>query len=274
MLYYIELCDKYTGLTNQLNNLVSAIVKCIQEKISILVVGKFLMQIYTNNYCPISKILCLNTLNHFLRERYRLTLIDSYNISKKDRRFLHRLKIGDSQLQTTSFATEIFKKIRFVPSLAIPAFQFVKTTLSQSNSSIMNVIHLRMEDDAIIHWSKINDMTPEDFQRALTNKYIQLIQQHIVDKSQMTVILSASLNNEVVSYLRNNGYAFSFLKKTDDVTGNSNSKREVNAVLDMIIGKQCNGIFIGCGGSTFSDLLCKLMPENIPKYLFDINHMS
>ena len=44
--------------------------------------------------------------------------------------------------------------------------------------------------------------------------------------------------------------------------------REMNAAMDMVIGKQCNNVFIGCGGSSFSDILLhRITGDNIQKYL-------
>ena len=128
------------------------------------------------------------------------------------------------------------------------------------------MIHLRIESDAIAHWSIINKMAEDVFLQRLTETYISLIQKHI-QKGQMTVILSSSHDNEVIQFLKKNDYQFSYLQKI------SNQNREINAILDMVVGKQCNGTFIGCGGSTFSDLLCKVIPSNINKILLDINNI-
>jgi hypothetical protein len=44
--------------------------------------------------------------------------------------------------------------------------------------------------------------------------------------------------------------------------------REINAAMDMVIGKQCNNVFIGCGASSFSDILkYRITGDNVQTYL-------
>jgi len=153
-------------------------------------------------------------------------------------------------------------------------FDISKRLLSDINlTNKVNLIHLRLEDDGINHWAKMNKMSKANFKKKLENKYIQLIQEYI-DKNNITILLSSSFNNKVIDFLNNNKYNY-FI---------SNKKyfeyRELNAVVDFIISKQCNNVFIGNfnlngnNGSTFSYYIYKTLNSNniIYKYI-DLDHL-
>lgn len=77
------------------------------------------------------------------------------------------------------------------------------------------MIHLRVEDDAITHWSKGNNMSKPEFKRWLEEKYIEIIRRYI-NKSDETIILSSSLNNGVIDFLNENKYNYRFTEKKYD----------------------------------------------------------
>ena len=80
-------------------------------------------------------------------------------------------------------------------------------------------------------------------------------------KNNITILLSSSFNNEVINFLNNNKYNYFISKK-------KNFKyRELNAVVDFIISKQCNN------GSTFSYYIYKtLNSKNIIYKYIDLDH--
>jgi hypothetical protein len=51
---------------------------------------------------------------------------------------------------------------------------FIKNNKINTNEKI-NVLHLRLEDDAVIHWARQNKMNPESFRSIIENKYINII---------------------------------------------------------------------------------------------------
>jgi len=156
------------------------------------------------------------------------------------------------------------------------------TTLSQifiDNKNIdlnqkINVLHLRVEDDAIAHWSAQNRMDSRHFQKILELKYISLIQKHI-KKNDINIILSYSTENSVLDYLKQNGYTCYF---TDKIMG---AGREINALIDLHIGGFCNNIFIGnfnligLNGSSLSYyLLNKLSDKKVKQVLIDLDDIG
>lgn len=147
----------------------------------------------------------------------------------------------------------------------------------------INVVHLRLEDDVIDKFFKHSDKQSDkqsekqnekqnekqDYIKNLEDKYIEAIKQNI-DKSEDTIILSYSLNNRVLAFLKENGYTF-YLKEKEP-----NAGREINAILDFLIGKYCNHVYINnfneslMEGSCFSYYLMKELPSYVKKVCIDL----
>jgi len=129
----------------------------------------------------------------------------------------------------------------------------------------INVLHLRLEDDAINYWSKINITTPDYYREIIENKYIGLIQKYI-NKSDINIILSHSLSNGVIDFLCQNNYNYQFNEKFYKY-------REKDAIIDLLVSKCCNNIFIGnfniekLSGSTFSYYVSKFINNKMDVYI-------
>jgi len=134
----------------------------------------------------------------------------------------------------------------------------------------INVIHLRLEQDGITHWSKMNQMSKDEFTRILENKYIELIQKYIL-KTDTTLLLSQSLNNGVVNFLQKENYTYTFTKKQYE-------DREKNALIDLLSAKACNHIYIGnfnpdqMNGSSFSYYVGEVT-HPVKKIYIDLDHI-
>jgi hypothetical protein len=134
----------------------------------------------------------------------------------------------------------------------------------------INVVHLRIEGDAVNHWSKQNKMSPAFFQTYIEDKYIDLIKNHVL-KTDANIILTYSENNRVIDYLKTNNYKYYISEKKTEVG------REVNAISDLLISEKCNNIFIGgfniekLNGSTFSYCIIQKMKQHVKKILIDLD---
>jgi hypothetical protein len=161
---------------------------------------------------------------------------------------------------------DILMKIEYLSMYQIAA---EKTIRCIDRDLRINVIHLRVEPDAIEHWSKMNNMSPTLFRRTIENKYIELIQKYM-QKTETIIILSDSVVNNVVDFLLRNEYNFIIPEKQF-------TNRHLNAIVDMLISKTCNNIFIGCynfnkkNGSTFSYYCQKQMSDSVQKVMIDID---
>jgi len=117
-----------------------------------------------------------------------------------------------------------------------------------------NVIHLRVEKDMTGHMLSHNNMTQEEYDTRIQNKYIDLIKKKF-SKNDIIFVLSYELDNNVVKFLKENDYEFYYTKK------NIFNGREQHAIIDLLIGEKCNNNFIGNWnfdirqGSTFSYFL-------------------
>jgi len=124
-----------------------------------------------------------------------------------------------------------------------------------------NVMHLRLEEDAIPFWANINGIEPSLYKSILEQKYIRIIQEHISPDTN-TVLLSSSTDNAITQYMTKHNYKFHFMNKTHF------EGRDVNAILDLLIGQQCNNIFVGNvnpyngNGSTFSYTILNALRNN------------
>ena len=135
----------------------------------------------------------------------------------------------------------------------------------------INIIHLRLEDDGLLHWSKQNDMTINNFKSHLEEKYINLIKKYISNADE-NIILSSSLSNGVIDFLNNNNYNYRFIDKCF-------KDREKNAIIDLLVSKCCNNIFIGnfnmknLNGSVFSYYIWKYMTDAVTKIYIDLDNI-
>lgn len=267
--YKINICKyRNMGLCNQLYQLIAGIVTCINEKRNILMVGHFLMQVHTNKYCHLRDVISITNFNYYLK-KYNLTIVDHNQEKYSDMQELH-FEIDERiiELIHSDLGKNILQNIRFEPKLVIPVISFVNQQLQNNINRNINIIHLRTESDAIQHWSKQNNMSPAVFTKKLNDKYIKLIHNHI-QKETITFVLSGDTQNKVIEYLQKNNYKYTFLRK------NKHLYREIRAIMDMIIGKLCNSVFIGAGGSTFTQILLETIPnDGTKKICLNLNKIN
>jgi hypothetical protein len=136
-------------------------------------------------------------------------------------------------------------------------------------------IHLRNETDAITFWGKINKMDYTSFLEKINNVYISLIDKYLIPSNEEAIIVLTSEveNNIVLNYLTEKKYNVILLEK-------HNNLREINAIHDLLTSKIINNTYIGCHnphtltGSTFSNLYCHLLENNIKKILIDLDHIT
>lgn len=263
--YKIIISNDFTGLCNQLWSVISGIIKCIKEGRHMLLIDKFLLNVHTKSYRSIDKILCLPTMNLFLR-KYNLEIADGMSLNERNTPGLQILQLGWEVIQDPAnddLKKELFQSIQFTNYIVDPALKFVNDIKNRRKKGTINVLHLRIEPDWLTHVSSHSNprVSTEVVYNDIVNKCIDLIQKHI-QRDELTFLLTGSSNNKVIDYLRNNQYVYFLFPKITPY-------REVNAAMDMVIGKQCNNVFIGCGGSSFSDILKhRITGDNIQVYMY------
>jgi hypothetical protein len=163
---------------------------------------------------------------------------------------------------------DILQNIQFHSKYIYRSQNIIKNINNCSDK--INVIHLRIEHDAIEHWSKMNDISVVSFKRKLEDKYIYFIQKYI-QPSDLLFILSYETDNNIIQFLKQNKYNIYINKKYND------QGREINALQDMCIGEYCNNVFIGPTlSSMFSNILhLRLkLKDNIKMITFNMEKIN
>jgi hypothetical protein len=251
---YVDICPLLgMGLSNQLFTFIGALIWCIQHKIPVIIIGNFLLNINQKYYCSIDKVLCLTAMNDYIQNKYNVYMIDVNNTkyaNDKEPLKKHSIKPSlpeSSQLINTDMGKDILNHILFAPNLVAVPMNFLNSIVKEKTYENIHVIHLKIEDDAIEHYSNVHKVTKQKFLKLAVNKYIELINKYIPPED-LTIILSGSIDNEVITFMKERKYNYKYLVK-------QSRYREINAVMDMILGKMCSGTFIGAAGSTFSHIL-------------------
>jgi hypothetical protein len=170
--------------------------------------------------------------------------------------------------QTRPRFNEFIKCTRFTKGY----YDVADTYIDTSKDYKLNTIHVRNESDAISHWSTFNGVNKEDFAKILDAKYIHLIKTEL-SKETMIFVLTYDTDSNVIKYLRENGYKFMTSRKDQD-------GRELNAIVDLIIGSRTNGTFVGTynpittKGSSFSYVISQLMPKNTRHVYIDLENIK
>ena len=256
-----------TGLCNQLFILIHSIAVCIKRKKSRLFVSKFRLEAYTLRKCNASRVFDFNLMNNFLNDKYQLILEDEEN-KRKFKGSIMKLDVNVSLCNAnvnSPIGKEIFANTYFQREIIWQTDKILELIKQNDKNVKINVIHLRIEPDAIKHWSEMNKIAYHAFEKLVSNKYIELIKTNI-NKNDATIILSSSKNNNVLDFLKLNGYKHFLCKKPSPY-------REINAIFDLQLGKNCNQLFIGAGGSTFTQLLSINYTNNILTKVFNLNNI-
>jgi hypothetical protein len=167
----------------------------------------------------------------------------------------------------------ILKNIYFNSNIIEKANQFINLNFNENDK--INCLHIRIDEDACKKWSKINNISENEFKEKLEKKYKEIIQQFI-KKTDKNIILSWSQDNNVINFLRENEYNISFIEKDYSVG------REICAAIDLNISKCCNNFFIGnynpfslknnC--SKFSYYISKNLKPEIKQICIDLENID
>lgn len=213
--------------------------------------------------------------NLFIKyELNNYTLVDIYNENLSDDIIMDNNE--NNYIPTYKWITDINKNI--FEDLLIN-IKFNNSFIEKSNIFIdkvkddkINVVHLILEDDILTYWSNKNGFETNQFKTLLENKYIELITKFI-KKNHKTIILSENNNNNVIEFLKNNNYNYVTSEKFFD-------DREKNAIVDLLISKYCNNVFIGnfninkLNGSPFSYYMIKLLDKESLKVCIDLDNIN
>lgn len=284
--YNIIILDKFK-LTLKIN-----LVKYGNENTFVDITDFIISKCYKNNYLFISKDINLNEIkgdplpNHSKNIYIYFSINDSNlteelreNCARLENNFIIDLSVNSNEDCNINLGwintidkvifEDLLKHIYYNKYFVDCRNNFIKN-INLKNK--INVIHLRLEDDAINHWSKMNNMTNIEFKNYIEKKYINIIKKYITIDERI-IILSSSSSNQVIKFLKNKKYKYKLTKKFFN-------EREKNAIVDLLISKICNNIFIGnfnlekLNGSTFSYYITQYMNSGVKKILIDLDRIK
>jgi len=214
----------------------------------------------------VKKLIMVYKINeYYIKEIYNENLTDDIII---DFDGTYEYTLGWINTYNNNMFDNILKNITYNDDFILKS-ELILNKIKKENK--INVIHLRLEDDGIKHWSNMNKMKYDDYKIYLEEKYINIIKKNI-SKHHENIILSSSLLNNVIIFMKNNGYNYHFVDKVFD-------DREKNAIIDLLVSKKCNNVFIGnfnmkkLNGSTFSYYIWKIIDDNITKIYIDLDNI-
>lgn len=241
------------GLCNQLSFFINSILYCNKNNIEKLIISDFVSDLTNKSKIAASEILNIVKTNEYLK-KFNVEIIDSikdntnYDFSEENNKLSNYSSLSEDWINFTNFF-DIFKNLVFSESYYRISNNLIPEIKNKLGENIkINVIHLRIENDSINHWSSINKMNPFQFKDLLEKKYINLIK-HFINKNVFTIVMTYSANNEVIRFMANNKYNF-FINRKD-----INQGRECNALTDLLLAQKMNNFFIGVIGSTFSNFI-------------------
>jgi hypothetical protein len=275
------------GLCNQLQSIIKGILLAEKYKRD-LYINKFQTDLYSKNLCNIKKVLDIEKINLLLKQQnIHVSLISKLdyvmitkikkvrNIDNEDNATLtvmnniieeganleaDILDIGNPVslcieetfgLKWNDYSNKYYKiisNIQFHDDF-YKEKEKIKSKLELTNYICM---HLRIEDDALQHFSNCYKMTVEQYNEILLNYYLDKINKYTSSK----IYICTGIRN----YANNLNYEFykELINKNSHLTDKNNiiddyylQNRELIAIIDLLIAVDSE-YFIGCGISSFS----------------------
>ena len=265
-MFVIKLHQPFTGLCNQILALVSGLIEAKRRKINTVYICSFLTNVNTNNTVPIDKIIDLRETS----KKVGLTLLVAPDNANGQFIFKWYTQHNPNQF------LEILKAITWHPKITT-IVDYLKNTYLQVEK--LNVVHFRIEKDSIDHWAKINKINATQWKETIYNKYYNLIRYNIPENSAI-LALSYTCDDPLFQDLAKYYQIYNFNTSDSLLEHLGFTGREVCALVDLLLGIQCNGTFIGCynftkeRGSTFSYTLWQLM-NSVQKGIFiDLDYIK
>lgn len=244
------------GLCNQLTFVINSILYASKHNKKFVILDNFLKDNKSLTSCPYNEIINLQVTNQYLK-KYNVELkdkncvnLDSITLDQLFNKF-SVLNCSDLDYNWINYKDffEIYNNIQFQSHFYNLSNNLISEIHTKLGHDIkINIIHLRIEDDAINHWSKRNNMNVLLFKFLLVDKYLFLIKKYI-NKESFTIVNTYNKDNIIIKFLNENGYNF-FTKKS-----NLSDGRECNALKDLLLARKMNNFFIGATKSTFSDFI-------------------
>ncbi len=260
----ITLSESWTGLCNQLFALVTGILQAKRFGHTKVRVGTFSPEIKSKQRIPITKIIDLATTG----KRVGVDLVAGTDRGRSCFGWYNRY-------HEQTFVM-ILRSIQFQPVFYTIAQELFDAQIDSARP--LHVVHFRIEQDGINHWSRMNKMSADVFRGKLHSRYSKLIAENIPKGSQILALTYDTTN----ALLQELGKEYTIVSlDTEGIVKKriGHGGRELCAIVDLLVGVKCTGVFIGCHnltlkrGSTFSYTLWRLM-NNIKGVFIDLDDLK
>lgn len=169
---------------------------------------------------------------------------------------MYNLDIFNKLLKNIVFSEEIINSANYLENQYVGNLSY-------------DVVHLRIEKDAIDHWSKSNNLDKKQFKSILYDKYINLIQKYCGEN----VFILTNYTEKAKVLLENIHKNLIYIPAdAKENTSNKNlgiNGREINAIIDFLIAiKKCKKFiasynFQSMSGSTFSYIISRFVNDKV-----------
>jgi len=258
------------GVSKSENIDITSVFKTFERKFSILNTQNFNEIVKTDPYPNRPKFLYLQykigeyIINETIPEhKTKLKYTLSFDSNKLEKRLWFN-KITNFNWYN-KYDVVLFNKILKYIVFNKVFYQIIDFYKDNYNITKNNIVHYRLETDAIMHWSKQNRMDPTYFKKTLQNIYTNLINNNLSPKNSIYLLTDnndVSINNFTVTNIDKD-----IINQYINIRG-----REIRAIVDLLLAIQCSNTFIGCHnlklsrGSSFSYIIHVL--GNFEKKIF------
>jgi len=214
---------------------------------------------------PLEEILDLTRFNDFLLLHYRITIHTKPPETDME---LRPMISGWVQSLSKPDFDRVLEHVPFHPRFVRSSLDYVMTHLDLRRP--INVLHFRLEDDGVRFWSRKNNLSETAYRERIIGKYQDIVSRFISPNDQNLVL--SFTENPVMEYMRRNGYSVIFMVKE--------KQREMSAILDFLLSRYCNNIFIGninlhrIEGSSFDYMALRHMYHVKRSFMVDIDFID
>jgi len=294
------------GLCNQLQTIVKGILLGIKYNRNVYI-DKFQIDLHNGRLCNINHILDINKINIFLKNTIKTHIeildkideniidnLNNYCLPNIDYNEISRMSFINDNIESNQTMKIIY--LGNIVSLDIyQSFNYVYGEYSNNNLYFLiiinlrfsevfyrikdnikeklkltnfNCVHLRIEDDALDHFSKCYNLSLEDYNTKLLKYYNDNM--NLIDKDKKTYICSGMLqfDNKINfdyynNLIKNNMFCD---KKNLILSEHYRNNRELVSIVDLLIAIDSD-YFIGCEISSFSQVIKHYYEYNKKKYI-------
>lgn len=272
---YTILHGHASGFVNQVFYLVSAILKARQYGLNTVVVDNFYNHFTGTETTPAKAIFDLETMSKHLQFSPQIVCRSEWPEKFPDNPCDFFMWPCTSDIR--SQFDDIVRIVTFHPQFVERAQTYASHL---SNLPKLDVVHLKVEHDAVAHYAKFLNCEPHVYKDALTKKYISLIDKYL-NPSNAVLVLGYGENNDIVQHLIQTHEP----NKVFYVAKNADDGREISALIDFLVCEMtCSGTFIGptnmdriqdtYQGSSFTYALMTRMSNAIQKVGFSPENLA